>query len=254
MCSGNGQAKVRAEGAAGAGRRSRRWLLGAAGVAVAAVLATDNPVRREIVARLSTGTVESRVARFGERVDSLWVRRCRDVGAAYPPPLVTVVVFKKQLGLWVYVARGEGRWGLAATYPVLAASGGVGPKLREGDGQVPEGVYRVVALNPNSRYHAALRLDYPSDEDRRIGAAEGRAELGGDIMIHGSDVSVGCVAMGDEAIEELFVLAARVGIERVEVLMCPSTEPEQEIGAGTPGWVAERYRRLTERLKALDAR
>jgi len=72
-------------------------------------------------------------------------------------------------------------------------------------------------------------------------------------MIHGSDVSIGCVAVGDVAIEELFVLVAKVGIERVEVVMCPSGEPASEVGAATPAWVVERYRELDARLRALGS-
>src|SRR5690606_4961 len=92
--------------------------------------------------------------------------------------------------------------------PVLAASGRVGPKLQYGDYQVPEGFYRIEALNPNSRFHLALRVNYPNAFDRAEAAREGRTHLGGDIMIHGSNASVGCLAMGDVVSEDLFVLAA----------------------------------------------
>lgn len=108
------------------------------------------------------------------------------------------------------------------TYAILAASGGPGPKLREGDGQVPEGVYRVVVLNPMSRYHLSMGLDYPNVFDRERGAEDGRESLGSEIYIHGGETSVGCLAIGDGAIEELFWVAALVGIENVHAVIAPN--------------------------------
>jgi murein L,D-transpeptidase YafK len=106
---------------------------------------------------------------------------------------------EKRLELWAPDAAGRPR--LIKTYPILAASGGAGPKLREGDRQVPEGLYAIESLNPNSRFHLSLRIDYPNAADRRRAQAEARTGLGGDIMIHGSNVSIGCLAMGDPAAE-----------------------------------------------------
>lgn len=134
-------------------------------------------------------------------------------------------------------------------YPLLGASGGPGPKLREGDRQVPEGFYTIESLNPNSLFHLAIRVSYPSQEDREHAAAEGRERLGGDIMIHGKTASVGCLAMGDPAIEELFVLADRVGLANVEIVLAPGLHPAPP--AGAPAWVSDLYGRLSARLDAL---
>jgi hypothetical protein len=171
-------------------------------------------------------------------------------GVAWPPPRVTLVAFKqeKQLELW---AAADGRWVFVRAYPILAASGQAGPKLHEGDRQVPEGVYRLTDLNPNSGYHLSMRVDYPSATDRARAAAEGRMNLGGDIFIHGKDVSIGCLAMGDEAIEELFVLVAQTGLANVEVILAPNDlrggRPAAEVPGGPP-WVAELYDDLRKRL------
>lgn len=91
-------------------------------------------------------------------------------------------------------------------YNVLAASGKQGPKLIEGDQQVPEGIYRLESLNPNSLYHLSLRTNYPNQFDKEKAKIDARENLGSDIMIHGKDLSIGCIAVGDEAIEELFIL------------------------------------------------
>jgi murein L,D-transpeptidase YafK len=139
----------------------------------------------------------------------------------YPPKQVVLVGLKAEQRLEVYAAGGDGRMHYLRSYPVLGASGTIGPKLRSGDRQVPEGLYRISALNPNSLFHVSLRIDYPNAHDRRRAAAEGRTDLGGDIMIHGGRFSIGCLAMGDRAVEELFVLAADTGLGNLRVILSP---------------------------------
>jgi murein L,D-transpeptidase YafK len=177
---------------------------------------------------------------------------CEAAGLPYPPGELALLAFKDSKMLETYARPpGEG-WRFVRAYPVLAASGEPGPKLREGDRQVPEGVYRVELLNPNSRFHVSLRLDYPNDFDRRMARADGRTELGGDIMIHGNAVSIGCLAMGDEAAEDLFVLAALVGKERVTVMICPTDLrlSPPVISNEKPGWVKTLYATLAQELHA----
>lgn len=166
-------------------------------------------------------TVEGRVAVYGAAARQRMRPAFEAAGIAYPPGAVALVGLKQERRLEVYAGPRPGELRFVHAYPVLAASGLLGPKLREGDLQVPEGVYRIALLNPNSRYHLSLRVDYPNAFDRRNAAADGRSDLGGDIMIHGNAVSIGCVAIGDVAIEEVFVLAADVGHERVSVVLSP---------------------------------
>jgi murein L,D-transpeptidase YafK len=139
--------------------------------------------------------------------------------------------------------------------PILAASGLPGPKLRQGDGQVPEGIYAVPALNPNSRFHLSIMLDYPNAYDVAVAEAEGRTDLGGEIFIHGGAASIGCLAIGDDAIERLFVLVADVGIENVAVIVAPH-DPRGGIGldpvAGLP-FTAGLYGQIEAALAAFRA-
>ncbi len=93
---------------------------------------------------------------------------------------------------------------LLKTFRVVAQSGEPGPKRREGDRQVPEGVYEIKVFNPQSSYHLSLGLNYPNAADRHHADPE---HPGGDIYIHGSNMSVGCLALGDDAIDELYVIA-----------------------------------------------
>jgi hypothetical protein len=96
-----------------------------------------------------------------------------------------------------------------------------------------------------------MKLDYPSAYDRARAAEDGRTDLGGDIFIHGKDVSIGCLAVGDPAIEELFVLAARIGVERLTTVIAPwdlRRRPPPQLGGQAPAWVDELYGRLGARL------
>lgn len=168
-----------------------------------------------------TKTVAERLAQFGETARGRWKPYFDKAQAVYPPAGVKLVALKTERVLQVYDVDKAGRSRWIRSYPILAASGIPGPKLCEGDGQVPEGVYPVESLNPNSRFHVALRVGYPNAFDRSQAAKEGRTKLGGDIMIHGSSVSVGCLAMGDETAEDLFVLAADTGLPNVTLIIAP---------------------------------
>lgn len=168
-------------------------------------------------------TVANVLAAIGPEVDERLHPDFQRAGVAYPPPRLIMLAFKRERRLELHAADGSGKYHFVRSYPILAASGGDGPKLREGDSQVPEGFYRIELLNPNSRYHLSLRVNYPNPEDCARAAAAGRdlASLGGDIMIHGGAASVGCLAMGDPAAEDLFVLAARTGLDAIEVIIVP---------------------------------
>lgn len=191
-------------------------------------------------------TVEDVLAAIGPQVDARLRPVFAKAGADYPSPRLTILVFKREKRLELHAADGSGQFRFVSAYPILAASGDDGPKLREGDLQVPEGFYRIELLNPNSRFHLSLRVDYPNAEDLANALAEGRDPrgLGGDIMIHGGATSVGCLAMGDPAAEDLFVLAARTGLDRLEILIAPR-DLRQPTGAGSNlDLASERNQRL----------
>ncbi len=167
--------------------------------------------------------------------------------ATYPPSAIHLLAIKDEKKLELWTEEPTGRFFIRA-YPIKAASGVTGPKLREGDKQVPEGVYRLEYLNPNSAYHLSMKLDYPNAFDRQHARAEGRTQPGGDIFIHGNAVSIGCLAVGDPAIEELFTLVAAVGIEKVKVVIAPSDPRKQDIlplAEGQPAWVTGLYEGVT---------
>ena len=128
-----------------------------------------------------------------------------------------ILVFKNERSVEVHAPG----WKAPRIYPMTAFSGTLGPKLREGDGQIPEGVYGIGYLNPNSSYYLSLKVTYPNASDRARAKVDGRTNLGGDIMIHGKAVTIGCVPVGDDAIEDIFYLASAVGIKNVSVVIAP---------------------------------
>ncbi|HRY49513.1 MAG TPA: hypothetical protein P5186_15795 [Candidatus Paceibacterota bacterium] len=189
-------------------------------------------------------SVAERVTEFGDAVHKRVAARFKEVGVAYPPKRINLVGLKREQVLEVWVSGGSGQCEYLTTYPILGASGTLGPKLVEGDGQVPEGVYKIDSLNPNSLYHLALRVDYPNRFDRAKGALDGRAALGSDIMIHGKSASIGCLAMGDQAAEDLFVMAAESGIENITVILSPVDFRIRSLPATmpkVPPWTEELY-------------
>ncbi len=151
-----------------------------------------------------------------------------------------VRIFKKEgeLELWLKV---NGRYSLYRAFPICKWSGRLGPKVREADYQSPEGFYSVSArqLNPHSNYHLAFNVGYPNAFDRQNG------HTGGLVMVHGNCKSVGCFAMTDKGIEEIygFVAAAlSAGQREVPVHIFPFRMTDaaiaREIGGGGGGFLS----------------
>jgi len=203
--------------------------------------------------RVQKRTVEDRLQEFGGAARQRWSPHFQTAGATYPPKRVIFVALKDQRVFEVY-AGDDARMSFIRRYPILAASGVLGPKLREGDRQVPEGIYDIELLNPNSAYHVSLRLNYPNGFDRAQAAKDGRTQLGGDIMIHGKSASIGCIAVGDEAAEDLFTLAADVGIKNVKVICSPVDFRQRKDlprDVQPPPWTKELYQEIAAQLAAL---
>jgi murein L,D-transpeptidase YafK len=113
-------------------------------------------------------------------------------------------IFKQERELQVWMKNKEdAKFKLFKTYPICASSGDLGPKRKEGDGQVPEGFYEIESFNPVSSYHLSMKVNYPNKSDLK--KATGRP--GGDIMIHGNCVTIGCIPIENDPIEELYILS-----------------------------------------------
>ena len=125
---------------------------------------------------------------------------------------------ERQLELWARNGAGEA-FRFVMCLPITAASGGPGPKRREGDRQVPEGFYEVDRFNPLSNFHLSLGLNYPNASDRLHADP---VSPGFDIFIHGGDTSIGCLALGDDGIEVLYLAALDSRVRPIRVQMFPA--------------------------------
>jgi murein L,D-transpeptidase YafK len=128
--------------------------------------------------------------------DELAAKHCKLGQPAY------IRIFKESHELELWLQQTTSEWTLFRTYPIAVFSGTLGPKTREGDMQAPEGFYSVSSkqLNPASSYHLAFNIGYPNAYDLA------HQRTGSLIMIHGDLRSVGCFAMTDPLIEEIYLI------------------------------------------------
>jgi len=202
---------------------------------------------RPIKARLSG---EKTVAQVLGELEPLLARRYQNLDALTDGAPMSILAFKEEQRLELWKQRETG-WELVRTFPFTGYSGKLGPKLREGDGQIPEGIYKIEYLNPHSSYHLSLKVDYPNSFDRKMAAADGREGLGFDIFIHGESATIGCIPIGNDGIEELFYLVAKNGYRHVSVIISPV---DFRLGGTPPAvdeidWEAGLYASLIQKLQ-----
>jgi murein L,D-transpeptidase YafK len=148
----------------------------------------------------------SRVATAMRLKEDTLRRQFAAAGLQWPVKQMYIRSFKydSQLEVWVRNNSKE-PYKLFKTYKVCAMAGSLGPKRMEGDYQVPEGFYYINEFKPNSSYHLSLGLNYPNASDRILSDSE---KPGGEIYIHGNCITVGCIPIQNNQIEELYILAA----------------------------------------------
>ncbi len=152
---------------------------------------------------------------------------------------ILIRIFKRDFELELWMLR-DGQFHRFATYPICLWSGRLGPKNKEGDRQSPEGFYTVdtKALNPTSKFHRSFNLGFPNTFDR----AHGRT--GSFLMVHGNCVSIGCYAMTDAVIDEIWTLATaalKAGQDRFQVQVFPFRMTDRNMAihaynANAPFW------------------
>jgi murein L,D-transpeptidase YafK len=169
-------------------------------------------------AQLSSSRVSEAWAKYNDSLSRDFKRKNMD----YPPRDIYIRAFKSQNELELWARNNEAsEYKLVKTMHICAISGILGPKRAEGDRQVPEGLYFIDEFNPKSEYHLSMLLNYPNFCDQ----AAGHGRLGGDIYIHGGCVTIGCMPMTNEGIQELYVvcLNARLnGQENIPVHVFPT--------------------------------
>jgi murein L,D-transpeptidase YafK len=148
----------------------------------------------------------SRVSDVFKRKEDTLKRQFAAKNLSWPAKQIYIRSFKydSELEVWVRNSAKE-EFKLFKTYKVCALAGALGPKRIEGDFQVPEGVYYINEFNPNSNFHLSLGLNYPNASDRLLSDV---SQPGGDIYIHGSCVTTGCIPITNPQIEELYILSS----------------------------------------------
>lgn len=196
--------------------------------------------------------IDKAIKRYGLRVEPLLISYFSKAGVSYPPKEIALLAFKSERKVELWAKNPSQEWTHIHDYPLTGFSGRLGPKLRENDKQIPEGIYKLVNFNPFSSMHLSMMINYPNSFDRQKGYMDGRKELGNNIFIHGKNLSVGCLAVGDLAIDQLFILARRVGLKNIQVIIAPNDLRYQKPSTSTfaqPRWLPELYKQITESLK-----
>lgn len=148
----------------------------------------------------------TRVTDAIHRKQDTLIKQCETAGLVWPIKQLYIRSFKydRELEVWGRDNNAE-PFKLFKTYKVCAIAGSLGPKRMEGDFQIPEGFYYINIFNPQSAYHLSLGLNYPNVSDRILSDS---LHPGGEIFIHGDCVTVGCIPITDNQIEEVYLLAA----------------------------------------------
>jgi len=210
-------------------------------VAAAALLCALRPdIAREAVTRLSRRVPDIIRNALIPKPDPL-AERLAERGHVLGQPAY-IRIFKQQAELEVWL-KADDRYKLYRSYPICRFSGRLGPKLQEGDRQAPEGFYAVTRkqLHPASRHHLAFNLGFPNAYDR----AHGRT--GSYLMVHGGCSSIGCYAMTDAAVDDIYRIVEAAldhGAEHVPVHVFPFRMTPQRLAAATGERWTEFWRNL----------
>jgi hypothetical protein len=195
--------------------------------------------------------IDKAISRYGLQTEPQLRGFFNKAKVAYPPTEIALLAFKKEREVELWAKDDQSSWHFIHTYPLTAFSGRLGPKLKERDFQIPEGVYRLTSFNPFSTYHLSMMINYPNNFDRLQASKDGRRQLGGNIFLHGKAMSVGCLAIGDKAIDQLFLLVRRVGLGHTQVIIAPNDLRKDKPATSTfaqPRWLPELYKEISAAL------
>ena len=159
-------------------------------------------------------------------------KRLTELGVDSNSLQMFIRIFKDEAQLEVWVKSNKNStYQLYQTYPVCSSSGTLGPKRCQGDYQVPEGFYHVNVFNPYSNFYVSLGVSYPNASDNIFGCAR---DKGGAIMIHGNCVTIGCIPITDDKIQEVYVLAVEArnaGQQNIPIHIFPAKISTEKLAA-----------------------
>lgn len=164
-----------------------------------------------------------RVGNAYKEKEELIKKLLKSKGIDYSGFQLFIRAFKREQLLEVYAKLGkESKFHLVAEYKFCTLSGDLGPKRKQGDMQVPEGIYHIERFNPASSYYLSLGINYPNASDKIL---SDKRNPGGDIFIHGNCVSIGCIPITDDLIKELYVVCVEAkskGQQQIPVHIFPT--------------------------------
>lgn len=195
--------------------------------------------------------IDKAVEKYGQEAESQLKAYFSKAGIIYPGEEIALLAFKSEKIIELWAKDKEHAWTHVHNYPLTAFSGRPGPKLKENDKQIPEGIYQLVSFNPFSSMHLSLMINYPNSFDKAKAYQDRRKKLGNNIFIHGSHYSVGCLAVGNKAIEQLFTLARKVGLDHTQLIIAPTDLRYRKAmnAAKQPRWLPELYAKIKVALK-----
>lgn len=161
-----------------------------------------------------------------------------------------IIAYKTEAKIeaWVKPSDKE-KYTLLKEFSICSSSGTIGPKRKQGDYQVPEGFYHIDRFNPYSNFYLSLGINYPNSSDKILGE---KGNLGGDIFIHGSCVTIGCMPITDELIKELYILAVEAknnGQSEIPVYIFPAKLTDENYSKLKSKYSEKSLAMLLENLK-----
>ena len=199
------------------------------------------------IGRLFPVTMESKIKDVEKAVQ-------RRIPIKDMPTELKILVLKqeKQVELWGKLP--DGKWKKLSFYAILAIADQPGPKTRNNDKKTPEGIYRIKSFNLNTPVYLAVNLDFPSGADIRIAKEEGRdvKMMDKGFMLHGIAFSKDNVTLPNSALDDMFYMVTKVGLQNARVLIVPvdfrnEGLPEKAVS----DWAMERYKQMYDEMKPL---
>ena len=197
-------------------------------------------------------TVKQALAKFGPEARAVLKEKFASANQKYPPDKLLLIGLKTERKILMFADNKYSNFKpvLIATFPLTTFSGTLGPKLRQGDLQIPEGYYAITGLAASFRL--ALKVAYPNQFDCQMAKRENRTNLGGDILVHNGTVSTGCLVVSMPDMQEIFIATNDVGVRNVSLVIAPCNlvYPPKDCGLpGQPAWVSELYKKLRVTLE-----
>lgn len=169
-----------------------------------------------------------RVRNAVKEKEQFLTKNLKEKGLTFNDLNILIIAYKDNDELEIYAKKkNEKTYAILTSYKICSRSGQLGPKRKQGDNQVPEGFYYIDRFNPTSSFYLSLGLNYPNQSDKIKSSA---SNLGGDIFIHGSCVTIGCMPMTDDKIKEIYLYAINAknnGQAKIPVYIFPFKMTEQ---------------------------